>query len=44
MKVTDHVILLYTDSGDTHDVLFTYLKAGLEKAIGSAPAVFSRGA
>jgi archaellum biogenesis ATPase FlaH len=31
MKTTDHVILLYTNTEDKHIVLFTYLKAGLEK-------------
>jgi len=31
MKATDHVILLYADPRDKRDVLFTYLKAGLEK-------------
>jgi len=31
MKITDHVILFYTNPEDKHDVLFTYLKAGIDK-------------
>ena len=30
MKTRDHVVLIYTDLRDKRDVLFTYLKAGLE--------------
>jgi len=30
MKPTEHVILLYSNSKEKHDILFTYLKAGLE--------------
>lgn len=36
MKPTDHVILLYTSPRDRHDVLFTYLKAGLERGEAAA--------
>jgi archaellum biogenesis ATPase FlaH len=31
MKPRDHVVLFYTSSEDKNEVLFTYLKAGLEK-------------
>ena len=36
MKATDHVILLYADTRDKRDVLFTYLEAGLEKGEAAA--------
>lgn len=36
MKATDHVILLYTNPKEKHDVLFTYLKAGLERGEAAA--------
>lgn len=31
MRLKEHVVLLYTEVRDKHDVLFTYLKTGLEK-------------
>jgi len=31
LKIKDHVILFYANPKEKHDVLFTYLKAGLEK-------------
>jgi hypothetical protein len=31
LKIKDHVILFYANPKDKHDVLFTYLQAGLEK-------------
>jgi archaellum biogenesis ATPase FlaH len=31
MKPRDHVVLFYTDAEDKNEVLFTYLKAGLER-------------
>jgi transcriptional regulator of met regulon len=31
MKARDHVVLFYTSSEDKNEVLFTYLKAGLER-------------
>ncbi|MFQ5871123.1 MAG: MEDS domain-containing protein [Candidatus Geothermarchaeales archaeon] len=36
MESRDHVILLYTDRRDKHDILFTYLRAGLEKGEAAA--------
>ena len=36
MKTTEHVILLYTNPEDKRRVLFTYLKAGLEKGEAAA--------
>jgi len=39
MKPTDHVILFYDDPNDKHQVLFTYLKAGLDH--GEADAYIS---
>lgn len=36
MKATDHAILLYADPKDKRDVLFTYLRAGLEKGEAAA--------
>ncbi len=30
MEVKDHAILFYTDRNDEHEILFTYLKAGLD--------------
>jgi len=36
MKARDHVILLYTDPKDKYEVLFGYLKAGLEKSEAAA--------
>jgi len=36
MNLKEHGILLYTDSRDKQEVLFTYLKAGLEKGEAAA--------
>jgi hypothetical protein len=36
MKATDHVALFYTDPKDKYLVLFTYLKAGLDKGEAAA--------
>jgi hypothetical protein len=36
MKLKEHGVLLYTDIKDKHDVLFTYLKAGLERGEAAA--------
>lgn len=31
MKTTDHVILFYTNRNEKRNILFTYLKAGLDR-------------
>lgn len=36
MKATDHVILFYTNPREKYDILFTYLKAGLERGEAAA--------
>ena len=36
MKARDHVILFYSNPEDKHQVLFTYLKAGLDKGEAAA--------
>lgn len=36
MKTRDHAVLIYTDLRDKQDILFTYLKAGLEKGEATA--------
>lgn len=36
MQPKDHVVLLYEEIRDKHDVLFTYLKTGLEKGEAAA--------
>ena len=36
MNLKEHAVLLYTDTKDKHDVLFTYLKAGLERGEAAA--------
>ena len=39
MKTTDHVVLFYSKPEDKHQVLFTYLKTGLDKGEAAAYVV-----